>query len=102
MHHMRKWRSRNRIASLWQTHKMHAKRRRIAVIWTRAQFFEFCLRTDYHIKVAEGMTIERKEAAVGYSLDNCVMLTFDENSLKGAFIDRWLKKQPWARAKGMA
>ncbi len=97
MHHMRAWRAKNPMAAAWQTHKQHAKKRGIPVVWTRAEFFEFCRRTSYHLTRKDGMTIERQDARLPYSLSNCTTLTFMENSTKGAQIDKWLKRQPWAK-----
>lgn len=90
MHRMRKWRAKHPVQAAWHAHLWNAKQRGIAVEWTFAEFEQFCRETNYHVTRREGMTIERKRATLGYSLDNCAVLPHQINSEKGSRIDRWM------------
>jgi hypothetical protein len=96
MHEKREYRLRHPIRALWHKHRARAARRQIPVEWTFDEFQAFCLRTNYHNEVKNGLTIEREDALKGYSTANCTTLIHLDNSIKGSVIDKWL----WARIGG--
>ena len=95
-HDKQAYRLKHPIRAAWHRHTDKARRRGIPVLWSFEEFEAFCVKTNYHVEVKNGLTIERKEALDGYSTANCTTLTHADNSLKGAIIDRWL----WARIGG--
>jgi len=88
---MRKWREEHPMTAAWNIHKWNAKQRGIKVEWNRQEFFLFCFLTGYHILRKDGLTIDRENCFLGYSLSNCQTLSHHENSIKGSIIERWLK-----------
>jgi hypothetical protein len=63
----------------WHCHKWNAKSRKIPVEWTYAEFFDWCLRTDYHHKRKQGFQIHREGDEGAYCLARCTCVPQREN-----------------------
>lgn len=80
------WRARHPEHHLWNNLKKSAKRRGIPFTITLEEFTDFCRRENFVARVgrgAENATVDRIDAARGYSIDNLRVLSNAENGRLG-------------------
>jgi hypothetical protein len=90
-HYWRLQKERHPLSVRYNNFKSKAKQRGIAVEITLEEFKEFCHRTGYCIvkgRRGKNATIERPDPLRGYTVDNMELLTFSDNSRKGATLDK--------------
>ena len=85
---MRAWRSKFPLKASYAALKYRAKRRGIAFSLTLAEFRQICDRSGY--LESKGVTraalqIDRIDPHVGYTWDNCQIITCSENAAKGNY-----------------
>lgn len=92
---MRVWRENHPIHARFTRVKASAKKRKIEFSLTIEQFTKFCEETSYHQtsgSTVEEMHIDRIDPNKGYSIDNIRILSCSENSYKGAYMDKILRR----------
>lgn len=87
------------MRATWNVHKWNAKRRGIPVHWTYFEFALFCSWTGYHLTHGE-TSIDRLDCLKGYSLENCTVIDFDLNSVKGSKVEKLIHEKRRLRSLG--
>lgn len=86
-----RWRINNPLHAKWKAIKDKAKRRKVSFEVTLEEFMGFCQATGYASRcgrMAADLHVDRKDALIGYRLDNLRVLTCADNSSKGAGFDK--------------
>jgi hypothetical protein len=71
---MREWRVRHPISDAWNSHRFHARKRGIAVLWDKEEFSEWCTLTGYHFLRFDGYEIHRIKREQPYFSENCTCI----------------------------
>ncbi len=96
----RKFRLDNPIAAAWATHCDNAKKRGIAVLWTKVEFSVWAMAHDYPNEKKKGMQIHRPRNLEGYALDNAELIPGALNAYIAGKIERWQRKRLFQQQNG--